>query len=106
MGRISDRLATVELNVKTIRDNAQEEALHQINSQIDTLITNSDRILARQKCQYYLNCCSDGSNVTSIDKKFEVALLGCALDDQKNIKKRLQALMTYLNKQIIAASNE
>lgn len=103
LGRITTRLSTVDLNVKTIRDLAQEESLHQVNSLIDTVITTTDRIAARQNCQHYLNCCSDGGNGERItDKKFEMALLGCALDDQKNIKKRLQALMTYLNKQIVA----
>lgn len=41
------------------------------------------------------------ADVGPIDKKFESALLGCTLDDQKNIKKRLQALMGYLNKQTV-----
>lgn len=103
MGRIATRLATIDLNVKTIRDKAQEDSLHQVNSLIDSVITTTDRITARQHCQHYLNCCSDSGGVERVtDKKFEMALLGCALDDQKNIKKRLQALMTYLNKQIIA----
>lgn len=104
MGRIATRLSTVDLNVTTIRDNAQEDSLHQVNSLIDSVIITTDRILARQQCQHYLNCCNDGGGVERVtDKKFEMSLLGCALDDQKNIKKRLQALMTYLNKQIIAA---
>lgn len=103
MGRIGARLATVDLNVKTIRDTAQEDALHQVNILIDSVITTDDRITARQQCQHYLNCCNGSSSVERvIDKKFETALLGCALDDQKTIKKRLQALMTYFNKQIIA----
>ncbi len=103
MGRIATRLATIDINVTTIRDKAQEDALHQVNSLIDSVITTTDRIATRQHCQHYLNCCSDGGSGERVtDKKFEMALLGCALDDQKNIKKRLQALMTYLNKQIIA----
>lgn len=103
MGRIATRLSTIELNVKTIRDKAQEDSLHQVNSLIDLVIKTTDRITARQQCQHYLNCCNDGGSGERVtDKKFEMALLGCALDDQKNIKKRLQALMTYLNKQIIA----
>lgn len=108
------RLATVELNVKTIRDSEQEESLHQINMQIDSLITSGDPIMSRQRCQTYLNACSatDPSSSSSnnyvdpttmnIDKKFENALLGCTLDDQKIIKKRLQALINYLNKQIVS----
>lgn len=80
------------------------------------MITMGDPVLSRQRCQMYLNaCCSarESGSLAScnesgidmdagpIDKKFESVLLGCTLDDQKNIKKRLQALMGYLNKQII-----
>lgn len=107
--RISNRLATVDICVKTVRDSAQEDALHQVNSLIDSLLTISDRVAARQRCQTFLNACSLHSDFSStpevepiVDKKFEAAVLGCTLDDQKNIKKRLQALMTYLNKQTIS----
>lgn len=107
--RINSRLATIDLCVKTVRDAAQEEALHQVNSLIDSLITSTDRILARQRCQTFLNGCSFSENMANaqeqnqaVDKKFEMVLLGCTLDDQKVIKKRLQALMTYLNKQTVS----
>ncbi|KAH8307124.1 hypothetical protein KR044_005618 [Drosophila immigrans] len=112
--RVSSRLGTVELNVRTVRDVSQEDSLSQINALIDTMIKMGDPVMARQRCQLYLNaCCSstmDPSNhlgtvheadIGPIDKKFESALLGCTLDDQKNIKKRLQALMGYLNKQTV-----
>lgn len=107
--RISSRLNTIDLSVKTVRDAAQEESLHQVNSLIDSLITSNDRPLARQRCQMFLNGCSGNDPLSMIneqdqvaDKKFENAVLGCTLDDQKIIKKRLQALMTYLNKQTIS----
>lgn len=113
--RVNSRLSTVELNVRTVRDTSQEDSLSQINMLIDMMITLGDPVLSRQRCQQYLNACSsfDGSmNMGSfsehgmdqdviVDKKFECALLGCTLDDQKNVKKRLQALMGYLNKQTI-----
>lgn len=107
--RISNRLATVDISVKTVRDSAQEEALHQVNSLIDSLLTVRDRVLARQRCQTFLNACSVHEDPASsadleqvVDKKFETAVLGCTLDDQKTIKKRLQALMSYLNKQTVS----
>ncbi|XP_068140983.1 BAG family molecular chaperone regulator 2-like [Drosophila tropicalis] len=113
--RVSSRLATVELNVQTLRDPSQEESLSQINAQIDTMIKLGDPVMSRQRCQLYLNaCCSNNaglsehlgaaleSDVGPIDKKFESVLLGCTLDDQKNIKKRLVALMRYLNKQTVS----
>ncbi|XP_065360467.1 BAG family molecular chaperone regulator 2 isoform X2 [Calliphora vicina] len=114
--RVNSRLSTVELNVRTVRDQSQEDSLSQINVLIDMMITMGDPVLSRQRCQMYLNaCCSaresgglpscseSGLDLDAgpIDKKFESVLLGCTLDDQKNIKKRLQALMGYLNKQII-----
>ncbi|XP_052862172.1 BAG family molecular chaperone regulator 2 isoform X2 [Anopheles cruzii] len=108
--RISNRLGTVELNVCTVRDPAQEDSLHLVNSLIDMIISNSDSVVSRQKCQQFLNACSttDTSVYSEIDpatiytdKKFESALLGCTLDDQKTIKKRLQALLVYLTQQTI-----
>nr|XP_019556966.2 BAG family molecular chaperone regulator 2 isoform X2 [Aedes albopictus] len=107
--RISGRLATVELSVCTVRDRAQEDSLHMVNSFIDEIISNSDAILSRLRCQQFLNACSttDTTTYTELDpsmcsdKKFENALLGCTLDDQKTIKKRLQALLDYLIKQTV-----
>ncbi|XP_075164130.1 BAG family molecular chaperone regulator 2 isoform X4 [Haematobia irritans] len=114
--RVNSRLSTVELHVRTVRDQSQEDSLSQINALIDMMITLGDPTLSRQKCQMYLNACCSASETGNlptysedaidmdagpVDKKFESVLLGCTLDDQKNIKKRLQALMGYLNKQII-----
>lgn len=102
--RISNRLATVEVSVRTVRDTAQEEALHQVNVFIDSLITVDDRVQARHRCQTFLNACDNdlgGNDSGQVDKKFENAILGCSLDDQKVVKKRLRALMSYLNKQTI-----
>lgn len=100
-------MSTVEISVKTVRDAAQEDALHQVNGLIDSLLTLSDRVTARQRCQTFLNACVHDDPTSTleiepiVDKKFETAVLGCTLDDQKIVKKRLQALMTYLNKQTV-----
>ncbi|XP_059622986.1 BAG family molecular chaperone regulator 2 isoform X2 [Phlebotomus argentipes] len=111
MQRVGSRLATVELNVKTVRNSAQEECLHQVNVLIDSVISNSDAVISRQRCQMFLNACEGAPEATgssrdahevSVDKKFESSLLGCTLDDQKTIKKRLNALISYLNKQTIS----
>ncbi|XP_065090862.1 BAG family molecular chaperone regulator 2 isoform X1 [Ochlerotatus camptorhynchus] len=107
--RISGRLATVELSVFTIRDRAQEDSLHSVNSLIDEIISRSDPVVSRLRCQQFLNACNttDTTTYTELDptmcsdKMFENALLGCTLDDQKTIKKRLQALLDYLAKQTV-----
>lgn len=110
--RISGRLSTVELSVCTVRDRAQEDSLHHVNSLIDAVISGPDSVVSRLRCQQFLNACSTtdtgcGGSYSDIDpamcsdKKFESALLGCTLDDQKTIKKRLQALLTYLTQQTV-----
>ena len=45
-----------------------------------------------------MNACSSQNDGFS-DKMFETAILGCTLDDQKRIKKRLQGLLDYIDKQ-------
>lgn len=105
LDRVSSRLATVELSVRTVRNQQQEDCLHQVNVLIDNLINSQDMIMSRQFCQVYLNACADDGRLDEtplqVDKKFEVALLGCTLDDQKETKKRLNALMTYFNKRTV-----
>ncbi|XP_063695727.1 BAG family molecular chaperone regulator 2 [Culicoides brevitarsis] len=108
--RINGRLSTIELRVLTMRDQAQEESLHQVNRLIDEiLISSKDPTAARQKCAQYLNCCStfDGPGQDCVDglptdKRFEGALLGCSLDDQKRIKQRLLSLSKYLGKKSVS----
>lgn len=113
--RLTNRVGTIELSVKIIRDSAQEDSLHEVNRSIDTLITSPDRALSRQRCQLFLNCFDNaGDDVKShdsiesdgidllIDRTFHLHLQGCTLDDQKHIRKRLSALNIYLNKQTIS----
>lgn len=92
-----------------MRDHAQEESLHQVNRLIDEILINSkDPTNARHKCQQYLSACStsdapgqDCVDGHPIDKRFESALLGCSLDDQKRIKQRLLSLSKYLGKKSV-----
>lgn len=106
--RVNDRLQTVQVQVQTIRDDSQVESVHVINNLIDEVIKFGDPIEKRKKCQQYLNSCSSSEvmfqeegSVVLIDKKFETHLLSCALDDQKLIRKRLEALMLYMMKQMV-----
>lgn len=103
--RVNDRIKTINVNVKTIRDDEQVESVHKINNIIDHVIKIDDPIEKRRKCQEYLNSCSSSfqySEIIVVDKKFETHLLSCTLDDQKLIKKRLEALMHYMLKQMVS----
>lgn len=99
--------------MQTVRDTEQENSLHRINTLIDEVITLNDPISKRKKFQEYLNACASEieiqmtaststDTILIIDKKFENTLLGCTLDDQKRIKKRLEALLVYMGQKIVS----
>ncbi|CAK9802801.1 BAG family molecular chaperone regulator 2 [Anthophora plagiata] len=97
--RLSMRCLTVDILVKIQRDQIQEEALHQVNGLIDGLIVGlrDDPIGTRQRCASFMSACSSQGFGTS-DKNFETVILGCTVDDQKQIKRRLQGLLDYIDK--------
>ncbi|XP_018575337.1 BAG family molecular chaperone regulator 2 isoform X1 [Anoplophora glabripennis] len=98
--RIMSRCLTVEVKVLTQRDQMQEEALFQVNHLIDGLVIalKSDPETAKAKCISYMNACSSNMVQGIMDKRFESALLGCTVDDQKKVKRRLQGLLHYFDK--------
>lgn len=100
MDRVTNRCLTVEVRVLTQRDKMQEEALHQVNSLIDGLVIGirSDPDASRARCISYMNACSAHVVQGVTDKNFESALLGCTLDDQKRVKKRLAGLLHYFDR--------
>ncbi|XP_014227815.1 BAG family molecular chaperone regulator 2 [Trichogramma pretiosum] len=97
--RLSMRCLTVDVLVRVQRDNVQQDALHQVNGLIDSLVVGlqNDPSGTRSRCASFMNACSSHADGLS-DKIFETAILGCTLDDQKRIKKRLQGLLDYIDK--------
>lgn len=102
---------TVDISVKTVRDDSQNDSLLQINLMIDGVIRNPDPILKRQKfLQFYASCSSDyqqsdGGSLID-DKKFEGHLLGCTLDDQKKIKFRVKNLLNLYQKEMCEGQDQ
>ncbi|CAH0382074.1 unnamed protein product [Bemisia tabaci] len=96
--RIFSRCMTVDVAVHTHRDNIQEDALYQVNNLIDSLVINlqMDPKSSKNRCLSYMAACSSAPIGIS-DNDFESAILGCTIDDQKRIKKRLQGLLDYIN---------
>lgn len=45
-----------------------------------------------------MNACSSQGMEGISDRVFENAILGCTMDDQKRVKKRLQGLLEYIDK--------
>lgn len=95
--RIVSRCDTVHINVLTTRNDSQLNCLEEINTLIDKIVgmLRDDPDGAKSTCQSYLASCSSSETETG-SKIFEAAVLGCTLDDQKRIHKRLQGLLDYI----------
>ncbi|KAK3933290.1 BAG family molecular chaperone regulator 2 [Frankliniella fusca] len=98
--RVTSRCLSVEVPMKIERDDVQEESLHVVNSMIDALVVQlrADPGGSRHQCLTYLNACSSSVEQDVTDKTFEATVLSCSVDDQKQIQKRLQGLLNYIDK--------
>lgn len=96
--RVSARCGTVEICVRTVRNEMQEESLHQVNSFINNLVIelHDDPFAVKERCLSFMAACGSKSD-ENVDKSFELAVLGCSLDDQKRVRRRLQGLLNYID---------
>lgn len=103
LDRIFRRCTTVDVSVLTTRTEDQVDALYQVNCLIDNLIIGMRKSpdTTRARCLSYVSACSSSYHETevAIDKSFELAVLGCTLDDQKKIRQRLSGLLDYMTKE-------
>ncbi|XP_046425083.1 BAG family molecular chaperone regulator 2 [Neodiprion virginianus] len=97
--RLWVRTSTVEILIETQRNTDQEESLHKVNDLIDSLVIQlqEDPQATRERCRRFMSACTSHGPEYS-EQVFESAILGCTLDDQKRIKKRLQGLLDYISK--------
>lgn len=99
--RLVTRCLTVDINIQTIRTPAQEESLRKVKGYlcdlIDTMQANLEQ--SSQRVKLYLNSCLAGAESESgpVDDRFQGALLGCAAEDQKMIRKKLQEIKESLS---------
>lgn len=95
--RIVSRCDTVNVSVHTTRSESQLNCLEEINTMIDKIVNSlkDDPDNAKATCQSYIASCSSMENESG-SKVFEMAVLGCTLDDQKRVYKRLQGLLDYI----------
>lgn len=107
INRVSERMDSVEVYVTTTRNRDQVQALGEVNRLIEKLIALHDSAEKLKLCQMYWNACSSDADDLSIqplsklaDKKFENNLLGCTLDDQKIIKKRIKSIMLCMSQKL------
>ncbi|TDH01193.1 hypothetical protein EPR50_G00177510 [Perca flavescens] len=93
--RLMGRTLSVEIRVGTIRNSQQEEALHKATSVIDEIVKKllDDMDSGRQQLRALHAACVTEAPPVPIDQKFQAIVISCALEDQKNIKRRLETLL-------------
>ncbi|XP_051936541.1 BAG family molecular chaperone regulator 2 [Hippocampus zosterae] len=93
--RLMGRTLSVEINVGTIRNSQQEEALHKATSIIDEIVQKLlvDMTESRQRLLALHSACVTEAPEVPIDQKFQAIVISCALEDQKKIKRRLEMLL-------------
>lgn len=93
--RLMGRTLAVEISVGTIRNPQQEDALRKATSIIDELVKKllDDMDSGRQRLLAMHAACVTEAPPVPIDQKFQAIVIGCALEDQKKIKRRLETLL-------------
>ncbi|KAG9493769.1 BAG family molecular chaperone regulator 2 [Eleutherodactylus coqui] len=97
--RLMKRTVTVEISVETMRNPQQASSLQQASLIIDEILKEVTDNLESGKKQLmclYAACTSDVPSVP-IDQKFQSIIIGCAIEDQKKIKRRLENLIRNID---------
>ncbi|KAK7508119.1 hypothetical protein BaRGS_00000358 [Batillaria attramentaria] len=95
MERLKERCRSIEVRVHTVRDEGQIEALEKVNralEDLETEVVHGGTVASSKRAHSFLNACLPDS-VGAIDTRFQSMILGCALDDQKEVRRRLQILV-------------
>ena len=109
--RLRGRVEEVMCGLETRRTNTQKESLLAVEAEISALVslveTDPDGDRVSKTCRGYLAACGgppSGHEGPAIScHKFEKIVLGCAVEDQKMIRKRLTDLLSQI--EIIADHN-
>uniref|UniRef100_A0A2K5DD15 BAG domain-containing protein n=1 Tax=Aotus nancymaae TaxID=37293 RepID=A0A2K5DD15_AOTNA len=93
--RLMGRTLTVEVSVETIRNPQQQESLKHATRIIDEVVNKfpDDLGNAKSHLMALYSACSSEVPHGPVDEKFQSIVIGCALEDQKKIKRRLETLL-------------
>ncbi|XP_072264564.1 BAG family molecular chaperone regulator 2 [Pyxicephalus adspersus] len=97
--RLMGRTVTVEVCVETIRNPQQAASLERATKMIDDILKKVMENMESGKNQLvslYGACTSDIPS-GPIDQKFQSIIIGCAIEDQKKIKRRLETLIRNID---------
>ncbi|KAE8603260.1 hypothetical protein XENTR_v10014279 [Xenopus tropicalis] len=97
--RLMGRTLTVAVAVETIRNPQQESSLQQASMIIDEILKKVMDNLenGRKQLMGLYGACSSEVPAGPVDQKFQSIIIGCAIEDQKRIKRRLETLIRNID---------
>ena len=99
VGRLTGRVEEVRCDLQTRRTDTQRQSLEAVEAKISQLVglvqTETDGVLSSRTCRGYLAACG-GTESSLTCHKFEALLLGCAVEDQKTVRRRLEDLLNQI----------
>ena len=103
VGRLRGRVEEVRCHLQTRRTTTQLQSLEAVEAKICQLVrlveTDSDGTSSSKTCRGYLAACGGtepGQTAGQTCHKFEALVLGCAVEDQKMIRRRLSDLLNQI----------
>ncbi|XP_040205818.1 BAG family molecular chaperone regulator 2 [Rana temporaria] len=97
--RLMGRTVTVEVCVETIRSPQQASSLNLATTMIDEILKKVMDSMENGKDQLVslYGACTSEVLSAPVDQKFQSVIIGCALEDQKKIKRRLETLIRNID---------
>lgn len=97
--RLMGRTLTVEVSVETIRNPQQQESLLHATRMIDEVAGKllDDLEDSKGRLMSLYGACTSEVPPGPIDQKFQSVVIGCAIEDQKKIKRRLETLLRNID---------
>uniref|UniRef100_H3B5T6 BAG domain-containing protein n=1 Tax=Latimeria chalumnae TaxID=7897 RepID=H3B5T6_LATCH len=94
LDRLIGRTQVVRIELRFVRSPPQEEALQQVDTIMEELQQELRGNPAQARAQLHacLNACKAHGAEGHADHKFQSLLIGCALEDQKRVRQRLESL--------------
>ncbi|CAI5769631.1 BAG family molecular chaperone regulator 2 [Podarcis lilfordi] len=93
--RLMGRTLTVEVSVETIRNPQQQESLLHATRMIDEIVGKllDDLEDSKSRLMSLYGACTSEVPAGPVNQKFQSVVIGCAIEDQKKIKRRLETLL-------------
>ncbi|KAG8124152.1 hypothetical protein E2320_019461 [Naja naja] len=109
--RLMGRTITVEVSVETIRNPQQQESLLRATQMIDEIVNKllDDLEDSKNRLISLYGACTSETPSGPVNQKFQSVVIGCAIEDQKKIKRRLETLLRNIDnseKSILLLENQ